>query len=174
MLKIFAFGALIGVAIAYFLLPVLQVAVGYPALLACAGVFVQKRSIAELQSSDFAYRPELQFVSFVVDASAQSVTANLLGGYVSSQVAKCAPTSFRAQFRAVVTNGLRFHSSTGCSLIELPLQQGPDKFSAQPAVCVRAISARVQTALEEHAGRNPRAKTLAVSVMRASTLEVCT
>ena len=94
MLKIFAFGALIGVAIAYFLLPVLQVAVGYPALLACAGVFVQKRSIAELQSSDFAYRPELKFVSFVVDASAQTVTANLLGGYVSSQVAKCAPTSF--------------------------------------------------------------------------------
>jgi hypothetical protein len=96
MLIIFAFGALIGVSIAHFLLPVLQVAVGYPALLACAGVFVQNRSIADLQSSDFAYRPELKFVSFVVDASAQTVTANLLGGYASSQVAKYEPTCFRA------------------------------------------------------------------------------
>ncbi len=87
--KAFVYGALIGVLIAYAVAPVLKVAVGYPALLACAGVFVQQRSIADLQASDFAYRPELKLVSFNVDKSAQTVTANFLGGYLSTQVAKC-------------------------------------------------------------------------------------
>ena len=87
--KAFVYGALIGVLIAYAVAPVLKVAVGYPALLACAGVFVQQRSIADLQASDFAYRPELKLVSFNVDKVAQTVTANFLGGYLSTQVAKC-------------------------------------------------------------------------------------
>ena len=38
--------------------------------------------------------------------------------------------------------------------------------------CIPATSARVQAALEAHAIRYPNAKTIAVSVLRASTLEV--
>jgi hypothetical protein len=91
--SVFAIGAVLGALIAYVLTPVLQVAVGYPALLACSGVFVQKRSIADLQASDFAYRLELRLVTFAVDHAAHTVTAHLLGGYLASQVAMYAPVT---------------------------------------------------------------------------------
>ena len=91
-------GALLGVLVAFAIAPVLKVAVGYPALLACSGVFVQQRSIAEMQASDFAYRPELKLVSFTVDRLGQTVTANFLGGYLASQVAKCVFLSHNPSF----------------------------------------------------------------------------
>ena len=99
--SVFAIGAVLGTLIAYVLTPVLQVAVGYPALLACSGVFVQKRSIADLQASDFAYRLELRLVTFTVDHAAHTVTAHLLGGYLASQVAMYAPMvcQWRARVR---------------------------------------------------------------------------
>lgn len=91
---VFAFGACLGIAIAYAIMPVLQVAVGYPALLACAGVFVQQRSIADIQTIDFAHRVELSFVSISVDFVEKTVTAKLLGGFLASQVAKYALAHF--------------------------------------------------------------------------------
>jgi hypothetical protein len=45
--------------------------------------------------------------------------------------------------------------------------------NAAPARCIPAISVRIQDALEAHAASYPNAKTIAVSVVRASTLEVC-
>jgi hypothetical protein len=86
--QFFVYGSLLCVLIAHAVAPVLKVAVGYPALLACAGIFVQQRSIEDLQASDFAYRPELKLVSFNIDKSARTVTANFLGGYLATQVAK--------------------------------------------------------------------------------------
>ncbi len=88
LLAVFAIGTLLGVAFAHIIVPVLQVAVGYPALLACAGVFVQQRSIEEIQAVDFAHRAELALVSITVDATAKTVTAKLLGGFLATQVAK--------------------------------------------------------------------------------------
>ena len=94
----FAVGAFLGVIAAFYGAPVLKVAVGYPALLACAGVFVQQRTIEDLQHSDFAYRAELKLVSFVVDRESQTVTANLLGGMLASQIAKCVRMIGQIQF----------------------------------------------------------------------------
>ena len=93
----FAAGAFLSIAVSYALMPVLQVAVGYPALLACAGVFVQGRSIEDIQAIDFAHRMELSLVSISVDHAAKTVTATLLGGYLAVQVAKCAPAFSRAR-----------------------------------------------------------------------------
>ena len=93
----FAAGAFLSIAVSYALMPVLQVAVGYPALLAFAGVFVQGRSLEDIQSIDFAHRMELALVSISVDHAAKTVTATLLGGYLAVQVAKCAPAFLRAR-----------------------------------------------------------------------------
>lgn len=87
-LAVFAVGACLGIAVAYLIVPVLQVAVGYPALLACAGIFVQQRSILDIQTVDFAHRAELSLVSITVNYNAKTVTAKLLGGFLGSQVAK--------------------------------------------------------------------------------------
>ena len=94
----FAVGAFLGVIAAFYGGRGLKVAVGYPALLACAGVFVQQRTIEDLQYSDFAYRAELKLVSFVVDRESQTVTANLLGGMLASQIAKCVRLIGQIQF----------------------------------------------------------------------------
>jgi hypothetical protein len=88
-LAIFVVGAFLGIIAAFSVAPVLKVAVGYPALLACSGVFVQNRTIEDMQISDFAYRRELKLVTFIVDREFQTVTANLLGGVLASQIAKC-------------------------------------------------------------------------------------
>lgn len=154
-LAVFAVGACLGIAVAYVIVPVLQVAVGYPALLACAGIFVQQRSILDIQTVDFAHRAELSLVSITVNYNAKTVIAKLLGGFLGSQVAK-------------------YRNSTGCSLGELPLSPDPAPFSGAPLPdrCKFAPNERVQAALESHAIRFPNAKTLSIAVMKASTSEI--
>jgi len=137
-------------------------------------VFVQHRSLADLQASDFAYRLELRLVSLVVDSSAQTVTANLLGGYLASQVAMCVTRDLCCCVSVLLTCTRRYRPTAGCTLGALPNTPPPAPFSSAqpPARCAPATNARVQTALENHASRYPNGKTLAVSVAKASTLEV--
>jgi hypothetical protein len=169
--KVFVNGVVIGAAIAIALAPVLQIVVGYAALQSCAGVFVQKRDISDLLATDFAHHLQLKLVAFSVDPAAKSLTASILGGWLASQVAESVPRI------ALVSGNLigcsRYRPSTGCSLGSSP-EVVPMLFSSDhpPARCTSATSARMQVALENHAARYPNSNTLAVAVMRASTLEV--